>query len=67
METQKTPNSQSGVEKEKQLGKSDSLISDYTTQLQSSRQCGGKNQKYRPMEQGRKPRNKLMHLCVPYF
>ena len=26
-----------------------------------------KNQKYRPMEQGRKPRNKLMHLCVPYF
>ena len=34
METQETPNSQSGVEKEKQLGKSDSLISDYTTQLQ---------------------------------
>ena len=33
METQKTPNSQSSVEKEKQLGKSDSLISDYTTQL----------------------------------
>ena len=24
-------------------------------------------QKYRPMEQDRKPRNKLMHLCVPYF
>ena len=22
-------------------------------------------QKYRPMEQGRKPRNKLMHLWVP--
>ena len=24
-------------------------------------------QKYRPMEQGRKPRNKSMHLWVPYF
>ena len=24
-------------------------------------------QKYRPMEQDGKPRNKLMHLCVPYF
>ena len=25
------------------------------------------NQKYRPMEQDRKPRNKPMHLWVPYF
>ena len=24
-------------------------------------------QKYRPMEQDRKPRNKPLHLCVPYF
>ena len=24
-------------------------------------------QKYRPMEQNRKPRNKPMHLWVPYF
>ena len=24
-------------------------------------------QKYRPMEQDRKPRNKPMHLRVPYF
>ena len=24
-------------------------------------------QKYRPVEQDRKPRNKPMHLCVPYF
>ena len=24
-------------------------------------------QKYRPMEQDRKPRNKPMHLWVPYF
>ena len=26
-----------------------------------------KKQKYRPMEQERKPRNKPMHLWVPYF
>ena len=25
------------------------------------------NQKYRPLEQDRKPRNKPMHLWVPYF
>ena len=24
-------------------------------------------QKYRSIEQGRKPRNKPIHLCVPYF
>ena len=44
------------------------LTSDYTTKLQSSRQYGtAQKQKYRPMEQDRKPRNKLMHLCVPSF
>jgi len=26
-----------------------------------------KGKKYRPMEQDRKPRNKSMHLWVPYF
>ena len=26
-----------------------------------------KNRKYRPMEQDRNPRNKPMHICVPYF
>ena len=43
--------------------------SDYTTKLQSSRQygTGTKKQKYKPMEQDRKPRNKLMDLWVPYF
>ena len=41
----------------------------YTTKLQTSRQygTGTKKQKYRPMEQGRKPRNKPMHLWVTYF
>ena len=39
METQKTPNSQSSLEKERmELEKSTFLTSDYTTKLQSSRQ-----------------------------
>ena len=43
-------------------------LPDSTTKLQSSRQYGtGIKQKYRPMEQDRKPRNKPMHLWVPYF
>ena len=70
METQKTPNSQNSLEKEEmELEKSIFLTSDYTTKLQSSRQygTGTKKQKYRPMEQDRKPRNKPMHLWVPYF
>ena len=40
MEAQKTPNSQSNLEKEKQLEESASLTSDYITKLQSSRQYG---------------------------
>ena len=40
METQKTPNSQSNLEEEKQLEKSGSLTSDYTTKPQSSKQYG---------------------------
>ena len=39
MEARKTPNSQI-PEKEKQLDESDSLTSDYTTKLQSSKQHG---------------------------
>ena len=34
METQKTPNSQSSLERKKELEESDSLTSDYTTKLQ---------------------------------
>jgi len=40
METQKTPNSQSSLEKEEELEKSTFLTSDYTTKLPSSRQYG---------------------------
>ena len=68
METQKTPNSQSSLEKEKWNWTPFFLTSDYTTKLQSSRQYGtAQKQKYRPMEQDTKPRNKPMHLWVTYF
>ena len=46
MKTQKTPNSQSSLEKEEwSWRKSTSLTSDYTTKLQSSRQYGKKKKK----------------------
>ena len=63
-----TQNNQSSPERRMELEESTFLTSDYTTKLQSSRQYGtGTKQKYRPMEQDRKPRNKPMHLWVPYF
>ena len=43
-----------------ELEQSTSLTSDYTTKLQSSRQA--QRQRYRSMEQNRKPRDKSMHL-----
>ena len=55
VETQKTPNSQSNLEKEKQLQVSTFLTSKYTTKLQYSRQYGTK-QNYGSTEQDRKPR-----------
>ena len=46
-----------------ELEDSGSLTSDYTTRLQSSKQVAlAQKQKYRSMEQDRKPRNKPMHL-----
>ena len=51
-----------------ELKESTFLTSDYIRKLQASRQYGtGTKQKYRPMEQDRKPRNKPMHLWLPYF
>ena len=51
-----------------ELEESTFMTSDYTTKLQSSRQYGtGKKQIYRPMEQDRKPRDKLTHLWAPYL
>ena len=69
METQKTLNSQSNLEKEEWSWRNQ------TSWLQIILQCYShqdsvvlaQKQKYIPMEQDRKPRNKPMHLWVPYF
>ena len=69
METQRTLINQSSPEKEQWSW------SNQPSWLQIILQCYShqdsmvlaQKQKYRPMEQDRKPRNKLMHLCVPYF
>ena len=53
----KRPRVAKAVLRRRELEESTFLTSDYTTKLQSSRQYGiGTKQKYRPMEQGRKPR-----------
>ena len=45
-----------------ELEESGFVTSDYTTKLQSSKQCGtGIKTKYRSVEQERKPRIKLIH------
>ena len=69
METQKTLNSQSSLEKEEWSWKNQPswlqiILQSYSHQ--GSRILAPK-QKYRPMEQDRKPRSKPMHLWVPYF
>ena len=56
------------LRKKNGLEESSFLTSGYTTKQQASRQYGtGTKQKYRPREQDRNPRNKPMHLWVPYF
>ena len=50
-----------------ELEESTFLTSDYTTKLQSSRRVLAQEQKYRPVEQDRKPRNKPIHTWAPYF
>ena len=62
----KNSNSQS-KERRMELKKSTCLTSDYTTKLQSSRQYDTGTKTYRSMEQNRKPRDKSMHLWIPYF
>ena len=69
METQKTLNSQSSIEKEEWSWRNQPswlqiILQSYSHQ---DRMVLAQKQKYRPMEQDRKPRNKPMHLWVPYF
>ena len=69
METQKTPNRQSSLEKEEWSWRNQPswlqiILQSYSHQ---DSMVMAQKQKYRPMEQARKPRNKPMHVWVPYF
>jgi len=69
MKTQKTPNSQSNLEKEEwswrnQLYWLQIILQSYSDQ---DSMVLAQKQRDRPMEQDRKPRNNPMHLWVPYF
>ena len=69
IETQKTPNSQSSLEKEEWSWRNQPSWLQIILQSYSHQDSMvlAQKQKYRPMEQDRKPRNKPMHLWVPYF
>ena len=69
METQKTLNSQSSLEKEEWSWRNQPSWLQIILQSYSHQDSMvlAQNQKYRPMEQVRKLRNKPMHLWIPYF
>ena len=69
IETQKTSNSQSNLEKEEWSWRNQPswlqiILQSYSHQ---DSMALAQKQKYRPMEQDRKLRNKSTHLWVPYF
>ena len=69
MEAQKTPNSQSNLEKEEWSWRNQpswlqTILQNYSHQDSMVLEP---KQKYRPMEQDRKPRDKPMHLWISYF
>ena len=69
METQKTPNSQSNIDKEKrswmnQDPRLQTILQSYSNQNSI---VLAQKQKYRSMEQDRKPRDKPTHIWSPYF
>ena len=69
METQKTLNSQSSLEKEEWSWRNQPSCLQIILQSYGHQDSMvlAQKQKYRPMEQDRKPRNKPMYLWVPYF
>ena len=69
METPKTPNSQSSLEKEEWNWRNQASWLQVMLQSYSHQDSMvlAQKQKYRPMEQDRKPRNKAMHLWVLIF
>ena len=69
METQKTPNSQSNLEKEKRSWRNQvpglqPILQSYSNQ---DTIVLAQKQKYRSLEQDRKPRDKAMRIWSPYF
>jgi len=69
MEIQNTPNSQSCLDKEEwswrnQPSRLQIILQSYSHQ---DSMVLAQKQKYRPMKQDRKPRDKPMYLWVPYF
>ena len=68
MGTQKTLDSKSSLEKEQSWRNQpfwlQIILKSYSHQ---DNMVLAQKQKYRPMEQDRKPRNKSMHLWIPYF
>ena len=69
METQKTLNSQSNLEKEKRSWRNQAPWLENTLQSYSNQDSMvlAQKQKYRSMEQDRKPRDKPMHIWSPYL
>ena len=69
MEIQKTLNSQSNLEKEEWSWRNQPSWLQIILQSYSHQDSMvlAQEQKYRPREQDRNPRNKPMHLWVPYF
>ena len=69
METQKTPNSQSNLEKEKRSWRNQAPGLQTILQICSNQDSMvlAQKQKYRSMEQERKPRDKPTHIWSPYL
>ena len=69
MATQKTPNSQSNLENEKWSWRNQALGLQTILQSYSNQDSLvlAQRQKYRSMEQDKKPRDKPMHIWSPYF
>ena len=69
MEIQKTSNSQSNLEKEEWNWMNQPALLQALLQSHSHQDCMvlAQKQKYRSMEQNRKPRDKSMNLWTPYL
>ena len=63
----KRPQITKAVLRRMELEESTSLTSDCNTESHQNSMVLAQKQKYRPIKQEGKPRNKPMHLWVPYF